>query len=70
VKSIDASKFKERCLSILDHLDPEGIVITKYGKPVATLIPAARNGARLIGSLRGRIRIRGDLKSTGAWRPM
>jgi hypothetical protein len=31
-----ASKFKEECLKILDHLDPEGIVITKHSKPAAT----------------------------------
>jgi hypothetical protein len=28
-----ASKFKEQCLSLLDNLDPEGIVITKRGNP-------------------------------------
>jgi antitoxin (DNA-binding transcriptional repressor) of toxin-antitoxin stability system len=33
------SKFKEQCLSLLDHLDPEGIVVTKHGKAVARVIP-------------------------------
>ena len=36
---ISASQFKEQCLSLLDHLDPDGLVITKHGKPVAKLIP-------------------------------
>ncbi len=36
-----AARFKERCLALLDEVDPEGIVITKRGKPVAKLIPFA-----------------------------
>ena len=62
---IDASKFKEQCLTILDNLDPEGIVITKRGKPVARLIPEHSNCADLIGSMAGKIKIAGDLMSTG-----
>lgn len=65
MKTIGAAKFKEQCLSILDHLDPEGVVITKHGKPVARLIPIERAAGELIGSLRGRIRIKGDILSTG-----
>jgi len=33
VEQLNASKFKEECLSLLDHLDPDGIVITKHGSP-------------------------------------
>ncbi len=62
---IAAAKFKEQCLSILDQLDAEGIVVTKHGKPVARLIPFERASADLIGSLRDRIRIHGDIESTG-----
>ncbi len=62
---IAAAKFKEQCLSILDRLDPEGIVITKHGKPVAKLLPIERASADLIGSLRGRIRVKGDIQTTG-----
>jgi antitoxin (DNA-binding transcriptional repressor) of toxin-antitoxin stability system len=64
MKKVAAAKFKEQCLSILDHLDPEGIVITKHGKPVARLLPAERASANLIGALRGRIRVKGDILST------
>lgn len=60
-----ASKFKEQCLAVLDRLGPEGIVITKHGKPVAKLIPANRGCASLIGSLKGKIKIKGDIISTG-----
>jgi antitoxin (DNA-binding transcriptional repressor) of toxin-antitoxin stability system len=62
---VAAAKFKEQCLAILDHLPPEGIVITKHGRPVARVLPAERASADLIGALRGKIRIKGDLESTG-----
>ena len=65
MKSVAAAKFKEQCLSMLDHLEPEGLVITKHGKPVARLLPIDRASADLIGLLRGRIRIKGDIISTG-----
>jgi prevent-host-death family protein len=60
-----AAKFKEQCLAILDRVDPEGIVITKRGRPVAKLIPIGSDSHELIGSLAGRIRITGSLLSTG-----
>jgi prevent-host-death family protein len=65
VKRIDASKFKEQCLSLLDHLDPDGIVITKHGKPVARLIPIESGCADLIGSMKGKVKVTGDVFSTG-----
>ena len=66
MKQIAAAKFKERCLSILDRVDPDGIVITKRGKPVAKLIPIRTASAWLIGSLKGKLKIKGDILSTGA----
>jgi prevent-host-death family protein len=65
MKKIAAAKFKEQCLAILDHLDADGVVITKHGRPVARVIPAERASADLIGALQGRIRITGDIMSTG-----
>ena len=65
MKQIAAAKFKEQCLSLLDQVDQEGIVITKRGKPVAKLIPVAADSASLIGSLKHKIKIRGDILSTG-----
>jgi len=62
---MNASKFKEQCLSVLDHLGPEGIVITKRGKPVAKVIPLNTDCASLIGSMKGKIQIHGDNYSTG-----
>ena len=62
---ISASKFKEHCLSLLDHLDPDGIVVTKHGKAVARVIPADSGCAALIGSMKGKVRVAGDIFSTG-----
>lgn len=68
MRTIGAAKFKEQCLALLDQLDAQGIVITKHGKPVAKLIPFARTSASLIGSLSGKLEIRGDILGTGlAW---
>lgn len=62
---ISASKFKEQCLSLLDHLEPEGILVTKHGKPVARVIPAESDCSSLIGSLKGKVQISGNVLSTG-----
>lgn len=70
MKSVAAAQFKEKCLSILDHLSPDGIVITKHGRPVARLLPVECASKDLIGALRGRVRVKGDIRSTGAkWDP-
>ena len=65
MKTIAASRFKEQCLALLDRVDPEGIVITKHGKPVAKLIPVRAESASLIGSLKGKIKVKGKILSTG-----
>ena len=65
MKQIAAAKFKEQCLSLLDEVDQDGLVITKRGKPVAKLIPIGADSASLIGSLAGKLKIKGDILSTG-----
>ena len=62
---IGAAKFKEQCLALLSNLDPEGLVITKRGKPVARLLPYDREHAELIGSLRHKTKVTGDILTTG-----
>jgi antitoxin (DNA-binding transcriptional repressor) of toxin-antitoxin stability system len=57
MKHIPAGRFKESCLALLDSVDPEGIVITKHGRPVAKLIPFTADSAGLIGALSGKVRI-------------
>lgn len=65
MKQIAAAKFKEQCLSILDRVGEDGIVITKRGKPVAKLIPIRGESANLIGELKGKLKIKGAVVSTG-----
>lgn len=65
MKEIGAAKFKEQCLALLENLDTEGLVVTKRGKPVARVIPYQANDGDLIGSLRGKLKIKGDISTTG-----
>ena len=65
MKTVPAAQFKAQCLSLLDRVGPDGIVITKHGKPVAKLIPIGVDSAALIGSLKGRLTIKGTILSTG-----
>ncbi len=64
MKTMAAAKFKEKCLAILDSVDTEGIIITKHGKPVAKLVAIQAESDAMIGKLRGRLRIKGDITST------
>jgi len=64
-KTIGAAQFKEKCLAILDEVGPEGIIVTKHGKPVAKLLPIEADSADLIGSLKDEIAVHGDIFSTG-----
>ena len=65
MREIGAAKFKEHCLSILDEIDDEGVVITKRGKPVAKLIRIEAESGQLIGALAGKLVVEGDILSTG-----
>jgi prevent-host-death family protein len=65
MKRIAAAKFKEQCLALLDRVDAEGIIVTKHGKPIATVMPIRAESASLIGSMKGKIKIKGDVLSTG-----
>ena len=69
MKVIGAAKFREQCLALLDNLGPDGLIITKRGRPVARLLPLGRQDAELIGSLRDRMEVRGDILATEVqWR--
>ena len=65
MKTIGAAKFKEQCLALLDRLDPEGLVVTKRGRPIALVIPYDQQCADLIGSLRHKVQVQGDIFTTG-----
>ncbi|MGD0220764.1 MAG: type II toxin-antitoxin system prevent-host-death family antitoxin [Terriglobia bacterium] len=65
-KLISATEFKTKCLKILDGLQPQGIVITKWGQPVAKLTPLrVVDNSKLIGSMNGKVVVKGNIFSAG-----
>ena len=65
-KTIGATEFKAKCLSLLEHLEPAGIVVTKRGRAIARVLPLnASANDTLIGSMKGKIKVNGDLLTTG-----
>lgn len=65
MKKIEAAEFDEECLELLDQLDAEGLIITRDGVPVARVLPYVRNDGDLIGSLRDKLKVKGDVFTTG-----
>lgn len=64
-RTISATEFKAKCLKILDNLGADGIVVEKRGKPVARVTPIRDDEFEIIGSMKGLIKIHGDIMSTG-----
>lgn len=64
-RNIKASEFKAKCLALLDEVEQTGdrLVITKKGKPVADVVPHKPPNRNLIGVLKGRGEILGDIIS-------
>ncbi len=67
--NMPAGLFKARCLRLMDEVEKyhQEIVITKFGKPVAKLVPIESSEVTSpFGSMRGTIKISGDIvKGTG-----
>jgi prevent-host-death family protein len=64
-ETISISKFKATCLAVLERVRRTGkpIVVTKYGEPVAEVVPPTpgpREGDWL-GAMRGTVRYLGDI---------
>ena len=59
------SKFKATCLAVLERVRRTGqpVRITRFGTPVADIVPPAQEAERetWVGALRGRGRVTGDL---------
>lgn len=65
-KTVTATEFKAKCLKMLDRLNPQGIVLTKRGRPIARVVPVGGiPSAAFYGALKGKIQVKGDLFSTG-----
>jgi len=65
-KTLSATEFKAKCFHLLEHLEPEGLVVTKRGQPIARVIPMGPvDNTSLFGNMKGKIEILGDIFSTG-----
>ena len=64
-RKISVAKFKDQCVSLLEKVGSDGIIITRNGKPIARLLPVTNGFSKFIGSMKGRLKIRGDISSTG-----
>ncbi len=61
---ISAAEFKTKCLKIMDQVNAyhEEVIITKYGKPVAKLIPYSKKQSKsLYGYMKDSVSIDGDI---------
>ena len=65
MKQMRASVFKARCLAVMDDIQATGepVVVTKRGKPVVKVVPAAAGKSDLFGFMAGRMKIVGDIES-------
>jgi len=67
MQEVSISEFKAKCLAILARVEKtkQPIRITRHGKPVADVLPAALavDRAALFGSMRNSISILGDIVS-------
>ena len=67
MRAITVSEFRQQCLSLMDHLPAEGLLITRHGHPIAKLFPAEDLCADLLSSIPGLVCDKNDdLFSTGA----
>ena len=64
-RTIAAGEFKAKCLKLLDEVAEtrEAIIVTKFGKPVAKLVPMSKGNVDIIGAMRGTVLWEGDIIS-------
>ena len=63
MKTMPAGKFKIHCLRVMDEVQAkrETVVITKYGKPVAKIVPVEQKSDDIYNFMAGKGRIVGDI---------
>jgi prevent-host-death family protein len=62
--SVPISKFKARCLALLENVNKTGIPlrVTRFGKPIADIVPAKQAaGPNWLGLMQGTGEILGDI---------
>ena len=64
-RTVNASEFSKKCFQLMAEVAEDGgeVIITRYGKPVARLLPCDEEPAALFGRNRESIRILGDIVS-------
>lgn len=65
MKTVPAGQFKTHCLSLLDEVAKthEAIIVTKYGKPVARIVPCNHSSIVSENPLKGSIVFEDDIVS-------
>ena len=66
--NMPAGLFKAKCLHLMDEVQKyhKEITITKFGKPVAKLVPIEEAKPKsAFGCMKGTVKIQGDIFSTG-----
>lgn len=63
MEEIRISEFKATCLAVLARVGQTGrpVLVTRFGKPVAQIVPPARDAADWLGVMREKGSIQGDL---------
>lgn len=64
-RQVSAGAFKARCLAMMDEVRDRGgeYIITKHGVPVAKLVPIHTERKPLLGSMKGTVKVLGDIVS-------
>jgi prevent-host-death family protein len=64
-KTMPAGRFKANCLAVMDEVQAkhESVIITKRGKPVAKLVPVEEEQDSILGFMKGKATIIGDIVS-------
>jgi prevent-host-death family protein len=67
MKEVTISEFRAKCSSLLDQVQKtkKPLRVTRFGKPIADIVPAAPQPSRAdwFGSMKGTIEILGDIVS-------
>lgn len=66
MREVAISEFKAKCLSLLEQVQKtkKPILVTRFGKPIAEVVPASPEGpAAWIGSMKDTMKIVGDIVS-------
>lgn len=64
-QTVPIGKFKAHCLKLLDLVSKKNAryIITKRGKPIATVIPIEDKEVSIFGAMKGTVTIHGDIIS-------